>query len=215
MTSTDSSAPAALTPTILDLVAATFIWEYEAVFKIAYERAVKALGKSAQGRPRRPREPGDEIRNAFDHFALATRFAFVVDGRKVPPPAHKISGAPEKPNPRAPTDPRDIAYNNLDQARRHLAVGRFYCIEHQILCVIKKLRPLIADLDDTRRHSYIERANLLSDKFADTPRLFAGAEFDLKLIDADIKEYNSESEKLTEILNGFLLIARELAPAAA
>ena len=212
MTSTDSTAPALLTPTILDLMAETFIWEYEAVFKIAYERAVKALGRNAQGKARRPREPGDEIRNAFDHFALATRCAFQVDGREVPDPAETVSGAPEVPNPLRPKTQTDDAYNNLDQARRHLAVGRFYCVEHQIICSIDKLRPLIAGLDDARKGSYVDRANALAAEFADIPRLLAGAEFNPQRIESDIERFDSQSEKLTEVLRKFLLIADELAP---
>jgi hypothetical protein len=214
MTSTDTSAPPDLTPILLDLMAEIFIWQYEAVFKIEYEGAVQALGKSAQGKPRRPREPGDEIRNAFDHFALGIRCAFEVDDREVPPVAETITGAPEKPHPDRPKTPTDDAYNNLAQARRHIAVGRFYCIEHQIICSIGKLRRLIASLDDMRRASYAETANSLVADFLGIPRLPAGPQFIPTQIENDIEQFTAQTEKLKVILNKLLHIADELAPPA-
>jgi hypothetical protein len=153
MSPTDPSGPEKLAPVILDRMAEILMDEYEGRFFDAYKRAVMARDN------RRPLEPADEMRNAFDHLSLATRRAFTIDMRPLPLDPRET---------REITDPRESAYLNLDQARRHLAIGRYYCCEHQIVGLIECIAAAVADMSKNAKSAEAplrQRAEELDNKF--------------------------------------------------
>src|SRR5580704_6881843 len=99
-------------PTVLDKMGHVFADDYDRLFRVVYENAVQMIGAL-------PLEPGEEIRNAFDHFALASKCARDVDASP-PPPQIEIDKS------------RERAWTNIEQARRHIIAGSFYCVEHQL-----------------------------------------------------------------------------------
>src|ERR1700719_1774933 len=138
MSPTESEPTKELTPTILEWMSEIFIEDYERKFKPAYEEAARLRKK------RKPIEPSEEMRNAFDHFALAVRNALLVDGHIEPTPKDL-----EKPtNPAIPKKLEDRAVNNLEQAKRHISVGRFYCVAHQIEAISDDIEVQILKLTD-------------------------------------------------------------------
>jgi hypothetical protein len=191
------SAP--FTPVVLDTIADTLLAEYEGRFRPVYEDTVQALGRQ------RPQEPADEIRNAFDHFSIATKHAFAIDQRPAPIVlSHK-----------GVADPHAATYTNLAQAQRHLVLGRFHCIEHQIEALIKEIHARVNAMTDKDRASEpIKRI------MADTDRLHRAYRklrklrvkplFDPKKIARDLKTREVQIERLTQLVNGFLTILRDV-----
>jgi hypothetical protein len=189
-----------LSAPVMRLVADIFIGEYELLFKPVFEDAVQSVDYL-------PIEPCEELRNALDHFALAVGTAFMQDGREVPQTTVKAWF-----DSRArPKDHIADANLNLGQARRHLAVGRFYCIQHQIVGVILKLRTTIAGMKDEAQKSHYHKKNeALVTRFADIPRIVADRQFNLEIINREIDQFNIDSEGLTNLATDFLALAKEI-----
>ena len=194
-----------VTRAILDKMADIYIDEYEAIFKVAYERTVQAL------QHKRPVEPDHEVRNAFDHFALATRCAFVVDRLDVPPTVEEITRVFHEPSPDRPQKPEDGAYNNLAQARRHLIAGLYYCLEHQVMATAVQLRAhILLMAEDARRAEASATARALVVKYWAMPRIFAGPEVDPEKLRQDIERFQSRCEVLTELLRDMLQLLKDI-----
>jgi hypothetical protein len=115
-------------PAILHEMARVFADDYDRFFRVVYEDAIQMLG-------RLPLEPGEEIRNAFDHFAIASSCATEVDAAPVPPSADVAAI-------------RERAWTNMEQARRHIVTGRFYCIEHQLVYQMRTIESYVTALPD-------------------------------------------------------------------
>ena len=186
----------------MNLMAEIFVKRYEAVYKVDFQRAVKFCRYP-------PREAVIEISNAFDHFALAVRSAFEVDGREVPLPVDIILGIQEVPV--RPKNSREDAYTNLLQAEKHLAVSRFCSLEHQIVAVIHILRGLIVAIpDDTIRANYRKSSEQLLNEFIEAPTVNPDAGFNQEQIKAELVTYNERCDALHKILARFLTLMNEI-----
>src|SRR6202030_588548 len=116
-------------PAILHEMARVFADDYDRFFRVVYEDAIQMLG-------RLPLEPGEEIRNAFDHFAIASSCATEVDAAPVPPaPDTEVI--------------REQAWTNIEQARRHIVTGCFYCIEHQLVHQMQSIDSYVKALPES------------------------------------------------------------------
>lgn len=115
------------TEAVRDEMAKIFEADYGDLFRPAYERTCQMLQAL-------PVEPGEEIRNAFDHFALASG---------------QIATIVADPS-QAPTI-REQAFVNTEQARRHIVAGRFYCVEHQLLHLMQEIRRFAGGVDEEHR----------------------------------------------------------------
>ena len=196
MSPTEQAASGPFTSAILSSMAELFIHDYEVLFVPAYEDAVRIRG-------RRPNEPADEIRNAFDHFSLATKRAFVVDGREVP------LRVGEQPVPDSTVD----ALRNLDQAHRHLSIGRFYCFVHQIMGLISRIGLQIASLSNLPRETrdgYQLRADSLENRFLDDLELNVAPMYDREQIRIEIENLETKILNITNLTNQFALLAQEI-----
>lgn len=120
-----SPDPDKFAPVVLDRMAGIMMAEYEGLFFKAYSRALVLRGE------RRPFEPMDEMRNAFDHFSQAARGAFEIDGRNAEVPRNPRNRA--MPKEKAALSPKERAFLDLNQGRRHLAIGRYFRALHEII----------------------------------------------------------------------------------
>jgi hypothetical protein len=118
-------------PAIFNKMASVLADDYDDQFRVVYEQAIQMLEKL-------PVEPGEEIRNAFDHFSLASSCARGVDAAPFPPPPEFVAM-------------RQDAWTNMEQARRHIVTGRFYCLEHQLICQMAMIDAYVGKLTDEQR----------------------------------------------------------------
>jgi hypothetical protein len=84
---------------------------YRTLFRPVYENTVQILQAL-------PLEPAREIFQAFDHFGRATEVT-----TKIPAGSHHANYSHELSK----------AFLEVERARMHIAVGIFYCYEHQVL----------------------------------------------------------------------------------
>lgn len=183
-----------LTRAVVDGIADVLIDEYEGLFRAVYERAVIAIGG-------RPLEPADEMRNAFDHFALATKRAIIVDGNR---------RVPEHPDDAKVTDNRVDAVLNLWQARRHLAIGRFYCLQHQVVGFLQQVRALAAGLDQNARQAMVDAANAIDTRFQTARPLQIEAIHDPDLIDRSIAELEVRSKEVAGLARDLMKLIKDI-----
>lgn len=108
---------------IFERLSAALLTDYQR-YKQDYERAVTLV----RGRPV---EPADELRNAFDHFSLAVAIASTPRDRGVSSPQGNDS------------DLEDALIHIL-QGQRHIALARYYCLQHQIVALSEKVRQAVA-----------------------------------------------------------------------
>jgi hypothetical protein len=192
MSLTDPSPPAEFTPAILDEMAETFMSEYEQKYYAAYLRAVMARDN------RRPFEPTDELRNAFDHFSLATRGAFDIDGRNPPKNPREREVPPQKDA----LAPKERAFVDLDQGRRHLVIGRYYCAEHQIIGLMERIAQTLKGMSPKDRRAKAplrQRAAEIDAKFQGMKRIVIEPIFTRKEIAAWITDLETKIEELTTL----------------
>jgi hypothetical protein len=201
----DTSEPVKFTPVLLDRIATTTMTEYEGRYYKAYLRAVGARGN------RRPFEPLDELRNVFDHFSLATRDAFTVDGRKTPPNPRKREMAEKK---KAITDLKKRAFLDLDQARRHLAIGRYYCAEHLIVGYIERIELTLRRM---RRNGqkvpaqFRQRAAKLDDRLGRVGVLSIEGIYTSPEIEIWLRKFEAKIDKLTRLSTDLGILLRDIA----
>jgi hypothetical protein len=200
----DTSEPGKFTPVLLDRIAITTMTEYEGRYYKAYLRAVSARGN------RRPFEPLDEIRNAFDHFSLATRGAFTADGREVPPNPRKRKVSERK----AASDPQERALLDLNQARRHLAIARYYCAEHQIVGYIEQIDRTLQAKRSKRQKvpaQLHKRAEELDQRLGAIRPLTIAGIYTSPEIEIWLKEFEIQIDGLARLSADLAILLREIA----
>jgi hypothetical protein len=191
-----SGSAGSLTTLVLEKIAGILLSDYEGLFRRAYEDAVQVLEGA------RPLEPADEIRNAFDHFSIALLWAYRAEGPEVMTSIKLKQDA----------DPKLEALVNLEQARRHLTIGRLHCIEHQIEALIKLIHSHGRSLAPPERPSFasvFEEADRLQDKYRETRIIVLDQMSDLRQIEQNIKDVDGKTEQLTRIAVEFLGLAKK------
>jgi hypothetical protein len=181
-------SPGPLTSDALRRMAEIFLSDYEQHFRIVYEDA--ALISI-------PLEPGEEVRNAFDHFSEACWLAAEVDAG----------------NPIAePEDFRGQVWTNIGQARRHLSVGRYFCIQHQIVNAFRRIRlelPAAPEFQP-RFDDLVRRLR----RIGGIEKIVIERIFKPDLLDRWVEEFEAKIEALTHLLNDFLILLDDLFPEA-
>lgn len=96
--------------------------EYRGRFQPTYDSTVQIIGA-------RPFEPAEEIRNAFDHISRSLDCARQAE----------VASLSDLPAGKTIATLREDALTNLEQARRHLVLGRLFCMIHQIVWQIDRM----------------------------------------------------------------------------
>ena len=186
------------TPAVLRAAADVFLVDYEGCFRPLYEDAARLSKK-------RLSEPADEVRNAFDHLSLATRQAFMVDKRRFPMPLR-----PEKAKV---SNRRASALTHLWQARRHLAVGRIYCLQHQINRLVDRIYQRMDQLTVQQRQAadpLMKRVDELQKKYLRAQTIRVKRNFDPEELAQDIERREAQIERLTGFVTQFGILFGQL-----
>ena len=133
-------------------------------------------------------EPEHEAFNALDHLANALKLA--------------EQGQPEDAN------------LQLWQARRHLALGRIFAIEHQIVTTMYGILDVAArtvDRDNDVRNAQQKHATELEARFQNLMAIEVQPLNDVKLLERAVNELVQTIEELVGILAEFMGLALELA----
>ena len=171
---------------------AIFRDDFEGHFRSIYEDTVNLLDAF-------PGESESEVFNAFEHFSLACKLAAEVDGSATP--AADVEAV------------KDKARVNLGQARRHLSVGRFFCIEHQIIFTMYSIRDHVARLPDNVRAAkaiHQGRADELESEFRGAAAIEIKPIYNAAELERAVNEFENEIDGLTRVLNGFLKLADDI-----
>jgi hypothetical protein len=178
---------------VLASITAILREDFEGRFRPVYEDTVKMVNAL-------PREPESEVFNAFEHFSLACKHAAEADAPSVSLQAAEAT--------------KKEAQKNLAQARRHLSIGRFFCIEHQIVYTMTALAERVARFPDDLRAAkarHQQRCNELEDQLRDAVALEIKPIEDPDKLAQAIKDFEQDSiDPLTRLLNDFLRLADEV-----
>jgi hypothetical protein len=121
--------PAEVQSAVFNAMAEVVSYDYVSRFKPIFEDTTQLLGAL-------PFEPGEEIRQAFDHFAAAITEATEISTDR--------AASAASPNVRV-----ERALNHLQRARRHILVGVYYSLEHQLRCCLQQISDYVASLPST------------------------------------------------------------------
>jgi hypothetical protein len=174
-------------------MARVFADDYDRLFKVVYEEAAQISGAL-------PFEPGEEIRNAFDHFALASQCATEVDAAPIPP----------SPDIEAV---RERAWTNIEQARRHIVTGRFYCLEHQLrhqIEAIADFAPRLGAALDATATSFQARADALEARIPSARTIDISPTTVKAEIARQITHMQDKVREITNLLNDYFTLYREI-----
>jgi len=173
-------------PAIFKKMAVVMADDYDNHFRVVYEQAIQMLEKL-------PVEPGEEIRNAFDHFALASRCA------------HEVDAAASLPQPEI-VERRQDAWTNMEQARRHIVTGRFYCLEHQLICQMSMIDVYVRGLTDEQRgriSPLIQTVVTLEGRLQGATRIDLNPTRVMSEVLDQIAEVQRRIEEITPLLNDY------------
>lgn len=176
-----------LVQAVLYKMARVFADDYDSLFRVVYEHTVQMIDAL-------PIEPGDEIRNAFDHFALASRHAGEVD--TIPsPPVLEIERF------------RERAWTNIEQARRHIVTGRFYCLEHQLRHLLNAITNYVRALNWTARSTvagFQQRADVLAVRLPSAMTIDIAPSNVMAEIERQIAAMEAKVTEITDLLNDYM-----------
>lgn len=181
------------TSTVLATMATTFRDDFEGRFRPLYEDTVEMLEAH-------PREPETEAFNAFEHFSLAFKFADLAD---VPGAAPEVVANAK----------REID-KNLGQALRHLSVGRFFCLEHQIIRTMEGIIALVTALPEEERAAkagYQQRCSELEAEFRSHEAIDIQPIEDPIQLEQAVNGFEKTIDNMTKLLVKFLQLADDIA----
>lgn len=180
------------TAAVLESIVAMFRDEFEGRFRVVYEDTVRMMEAH-------PREPESEAFNAFEHFSLACKYAAEAD---VPSATAAVVEEAKKQTQK-----------NLGQAHRHLSVGRFFCIEHQIIRTMEGIRDEVARLpEDVRlsKSNYQERCDTLEAELRSAVAIeIKPIEDPVELAEA-VRDFENNIDGMTKLLVRFLRLADDI-----
>jgi len=182
---------------VLKLAASLYADDYQEYFCPMYEDTVQCLGA-------RPFEPAEEVRNAFDHVALAVSAA-----KSAEAPGLSAASADEL---------KEQALTNLEQARRHLIRGRYFCAVHQAEWQIERI--LCDDsINEAAMRGAIEgvqpRANSIEKEFKSIGLPVETRTSVRVVVIRDIEEHKVYLSRVVRIVNRYKTLYEELRDLAA
>jgi hypothetical protein len=180
------------TQAVLNSVAAIFRDDFEGRFRSLYEDTIDMLRLF-------PREPEGEVFNAFEHCSLACKLAAEADDSSTSMAA--VNAAKSK------------AQISLGQARRHLSVGRFFCIEHQILFAMNRIRNYVASLpEDVREEKafHQQQVDELERELRVAEAIDIKPIYDVSELERAMTEFEKDIERMTKLLVRFLKLADDI-----